>query len=95
MRKIGALAFILTIGVPLAALAQSHSQEDEAACTPDVMRLCQEFVPNRKEIVACMVAKKKDLSPECHAVFSRPASARRTADEERRNRRRPAAHAPQ
>ena len=94
MQKIGALAFLLTIGAPLAAFAQSHSQEDEAACTPDVMRLCQEFVPNRKEIIACMIEKKKDLSPACFAVFSRPASARR-ADEERRNRRRPTSHAPQ
>jgi hypothetical protein len=93
MRKLGALAFILTIGAPLAAFAQSHSQEDEAACTPDVMRLCQEFVPNRKQIISCMVTKKKDLSPECFAVFSRPASAR-AGDDERRSRRKPTSHAP-
>jgi hypothetical protein len=93
MRTIGVLAILLTIGAPSAALSQSdtHTQEDEAACTPDVMRLCQEFVPNRQAIIACMVQKKRDLSPECHAVFSRPPS-QRTSDEDRRRRRRPSQH---
>ncbi len=88
MRRLAALAAILTLGAPLAALAQSHSQEDEAACTPDVMRLCQQYIPNRPQIIACMVSKKNELSPACHLVFSRPPS--KAAAEERRPRRRPA-----
>jgi hypothetical protein len=93
MRTLGVLAVILIMGAPLAAWAQAetHTQEDEAACTPDVMRLCQEFVPNRQAIIACMVQKKRELSPECHTVFSRPPT-QRTSDDDRRRRRRPAQH---
>ena len=95
MRKLGALAVLLTIAAPFSAWSQSHTAEDEAACTPDVMRLCQQFVPNRQSIIACMVEKKRDLSPECFAVFSRPPSAQRAADEDRRRRRKsPGAHTP-
>lgn len=95
MRMLAALAVALALGAPSAALAQqAHSAEDEAACTPDVMRLCQEFIPNRKSIVACLVEKKKDLSPECNTVFSRPASSRAVEDSKRPARRKPIEHAP-
>ena len=96
MRKLGVLAVILTIGAPLAALSQeaTHTQEDEAACTPDVMRLCQEFIPNRQAIIACMVQKKRDLSADCHAVFSRPPAQRASEEDGSRRRRRPVQHAP-
>jgi hypothetical protein len=93
MRTLGALAVLLTVGAPFAALSQTHTQEDEAACTPDVMRLCQEHVPNRQAIIACMVQKKSELGPECFAVFSRPPS-QRASDDDRRSRRKPLSHAP-
>ena len=72
MRKAAALAVFLTINAPFAALAQSHTAEDEAACTPDVMALCQQYIPQRQDIIACLNAKKQELSPACFAVFSRP-----------------------
>jgi hypothetical protein len=84
MRTYAALALLLSIGAPGAAFAQqTHSAEDEAACTPDVMRLCQEFIPDRDAIVTCLIKKKKDMSPECTKVFSRP----RLGDNERRRQR--------
>jgi hypothetical protein len=77
MRKCAALAFMLLIGAPGAAFAQqSHSAEDEAACTPDVMRLCQQFIPNRDAIVGCLVKNRKQMSPECSRVFARPTTRR-------------------
>jgi hypothetical protein len=84
MLKYGALVAVLTIGAPLAALAQSHSPEDEAACTPDVLRLCQHFIPKRPEIIACLTERKNELSPPCYLVFSRP--AQKTEDERRRRK---------
>ena len=45
MRKLIGLAFIIAMSAPLPAFAQS--QEDQAACTPDVMRLCQQAIPDR------------------------------------------------
>jgi len=94
MRILGALAAILTIVAPLAALAQSHSPEDEAACTPDVMLLCQQHIPKRQEIIACLVERKSELGPECSRVFSRPASAQPQRAEERRRPRKAIDHAP-
>ena len=67
------------VAAPSSAFAQSHSQEDAAACTPDVFKLCSEFIPNEQNIVACLTKKKRQLSPACYQVFSRPASSRRTA----------------
>jgi hypothetical protein len=72
MRIYAAVAFLVLVGAPCAALAQNHSADDEAACTPDVMRLCQEFIPNRDAIIACLLQKKREMSPECTKVFSRP-----------------------
>ena len=95
MRMLGALTVLLTIAAPLSAMSQSHTAEDEAACSPDVMRLCQQYIPNRQHIIACMLDRKRDLSPECFAVFSRPPSAQRAADDERRRRRKaPSTHTP-
>jgi hypothetical protein len=86
MRRTAALAVLLAFSAPLSALAQTHSQEDEAACTPDVLRLCQQYIPKRPEIIACLVANKSDLSPACHEVFSRPPQK---AQESRRPPRKP------
>ena len=90
MLKWGALAAMLTIGAPLAALAQSHTPEDEAACTPDVIRLCQQFVPRRREIIACLDERRSELGADCFRVFSRPPPPQQV-DQERRARRKPAA----
>jgi hypothetical protein len=78
MRKLIGFAFILAIAAPLPAFAQS--QEDQAACTPDVMRLCQQAIPDRGRVVACLVRSKLQLSPACAGVFdrARTASVRKT-----------------
>jgi hypothetical protein len=82
MRKVAALAAFLAI-TPISALAQSHSAEDEAACTPDVMSLCQQYIPKRQEIIACLMTKKQELSPACSAVFSRPVAGKKAEDPRR------------
>ena len=95
MRKLGVLTVLLTIAAPFSAWSQTYSQEDEAACTPDVMRLCQQYIPNRQNIIACMVENKRNLGPECAAVFARPPSAQRATDDDRRRQRRaPSTHLP-
>ena len=78
MRRLIALAFMLAIAAPLPAFAQS--QEEQAACTPDVMRLCQQAIPDASRIVACLVRSKLQLSSACSRVFNRAraASVRKT-----------------
>ena len=43
--------------------------EMQQACTPDVMRLCNNDVPDVDKIVACMKRNRPNLSPACGAVF--------------------------
>jgi hypothetical protein len=69
------LAFIAVVVGLSAGPALAQSQEDAAACTPDVMRLCSQDIPDQSSIVACLVRSKLQLSPGCSAVFSRAHTA--------------------
>ena len=72
----GASAALLVVLVLSAgsAAAQGHSRADEDACTPDVYRLCGDYVPNQARIVSCLRAKRSRLSPACRAVMTRHGS---------------------
>jgi hypothetical protein len=59
-----ALPVGLLIGGINAASAEV-SQEVQQACTPDAMRLCSEFIPDRAKITACMMRKRRELSEAC------------------------------
>ena len=61
------------IGTPVLA-SDRGSMEDQLACTPDVYRLCSQYVPNENAIVACLKQNVKTLSPDCRRVFTRPDS---------------------
>jgi hypothetical protein len=50
------------------ASAQSSDAADR--CTGDVMRLCSEFVPDPDRIVACLKAKRRQLSPSCLSALT-------------------------
>jgi hypothetical protein len=62
---------------PAPALAQV-SPEVQQACTPDVMRLCNEFVPDVAKITACMNRKRAQVSATC-ANAIHPPRVRRVA----------------
>jgi hypothetical protein len=57
--------------------AAAYSQSDADACTPDAFRLCQQAIPDADRVRDCLMENRRNLSPACHAVFSRPQSARR------------------
>ncbi len=73
MRILSTIALIVTAMSPLPVLA--YTQEDANACTPDAMRLCSNFIPDEGRIAQCLVQNKKQLSPACTQVFSRPRAA--------------------
>jgi hypothetical protein len=79
-RMTAAIAFAI-FAVPTLALAQDRgSEKDQEACTPDVFRLCQEFIPNEAPIVACLKAKHAELSTACSLVmYPAPTAADTTA----------------
>jgi hypothetical protein len=65
-------AVILGVGVLLAPMAAARAQDAQSACTPDVFRLCSQFIPNRGPIVACLTRSRALLSPACRAFFKAP-----------------------
>jgi Cysteine rich repeat len=43
--------------------------EMQQACTPDVMRMCNDDVPDLERITACMKRNRANLSPACGAAM--------------------------
>jgi hypothetical protein len=64
-----ALSVALSIIGPNGAFAQQGTPEQQAACQPDVMRLCGNFIPDVDRIVACLKYNEPNLNPACHDVF--------------------------
>jgi hypothetical protein len=72
--------FICRLALPVCALlfcslhqagAQGTAPVDvEQICTPDAMRLCSEFVPDRAKVTACMKAKHAQISKECRVAMA-------------------------
>ena len=69
----------LMIMAPLSAYA--YTQEEADACTPDAMRLCQQAIPDPERVTQCLIDNKRNLSPACSNVFSRPHNAGATTRE--------------
>lgn len=69
------MAYPMLLGITLssvysAAVMAAGTDEQRAACTPDVFRLCSSEIPNVDHIMVCMTVKKASLSPACRAVFT-------------------------
>ena len=69
MRKLIAIAFMLTVTAPLSAIA--YTQEDVAACTPDAFRLCQQAFPDKSLVLQCLAKNRRQLNPACTLAFNR------------------------
>ena len=64
------IASAFLCGMSISAFGQDRgTQAEQEACTPDVMRLCNDFVPDEAQIVACLKAKKSQLTPACSQVL--------------------------
>ena len=55
--------------VQMSSVADHGSDADQAACTPDVFRLCWHAIPNESNIVACLKGQKRNLSAGCRSVI--------------------------
>jgi hypothetical protein len=73
----------ILIGGVVAANAQSEALQQ--ACTPDAMRLCQQFIPDRAKITRCMMSKRSQISAPCLAAMR--AEGHRRHEETRHHRR--------
>jgi hypothetical protein len=91
-KTVFALLCCLTLGARTALADGAVSQADEEACTPDVFRLCQDFIPNEAPIVACLEAKRSQLSPACAQVMYPPPPPGKTAPKSSRTHRSKSRH---
>jgi hypothetical protein len=75
------------IAVQIPAFAEEYrgTFEQQMACTPDVMRLCGDQIPDVNRIVACLQQNTALLGNACRAVFESNASAQPPASPRRRN----------
>jgi hypothetical protein len=53
----------------LPTAAQQWTPKQRAACDPDAMRLCNQYVPDVQRVSDCMSHYRRYLSPACRAVF--------------------------
>ena len=80
----GAIGLLFVAAVtPVAAQAPNAEQ----LCTPDVMRLCSEFIPNPDPIVRCLKAKRAQLSPGCHAALTPKGATKAKKRKKKKSRR--------
>ena len=77
------LGAAVALAVLLAGAGAASAQEEyrgtsdqQAACTPDVFRLCWDDIQNVSRIVACLRRQRPSLSPACRAVFDASAPTR-------------------
>jgi hypothetical protein len=64
----GLLTMLAVTAGSTPALAQAADAADK--CTPDVMRLCSEHIPDADRIVACLKAKRRQLSAPCLSALT-------------------------
>jgi hypothetical protein len=75
MRTIGGL--LLLVATMTITPAFAYTDEQVQACTPDVMRLCAEAIPDQARITQGMIQKKKQVSATCLQVMKKgPATSR-------------------
>jgi hypothetical protein len=54
---------------PVPIQVANDQDAQRTACTPDVFRLCGQFIPDVDGIVGCLRLQRPNLSPACRAVF--------------------------
>ena len=70
---------MIAAGLFLGALAawpssavRAETEQDREACTPEVHRLCGQYIPDREAIIGCLKRNMRNLNPACRKVMSRP-----------------------
>jgi len=56
--------------------AQDDSAEARRACTPDVFKLCSQFIPDADQITACLKQQRQNLSAGCKKVMAGRSASR-------------------
>src|SRR3982074_3584880 len=78
------LALTLTFLAPAPAAAQG-TINPEQACRDDAFRLCNDYIPDRNKVGACLRSKARALSRDCRTVIGGGGGTHRA--KQRRHRR--------
>jgi hypothetical protein len=63
------LGLLLAVGFGAAPAAAQGTPQQQQACTPDVMRLCNQFVPDVAKITVCMAHNRSKIGQACRDAF--------------------------
>jgi hypothetical protein len=63
------LGLVLAVGFAPAPAAAQGTPQQQQACTPDVMRLCNQFIPDVAKISVCMAHNRANISQACRDAF--------------------------
>ena len=69
-RVAATLGLAWALSLAAAPAGAQGTPEQQQACQPDAMRLCQEFIPDVPAITACMVKNRRQLSAPCRVFFT-------------------------
>ena len=84
MKTLVLVAFVSGL---LTAGAVAQTAEEQQACMDDAFRLCGAFIPDRARVTVCMIQKKDQVGPACHAVmahYGQPGNSAKAANNARR-----------
>lgn len=73
--SLGVATMMSAAALPARSEEYRGTWEQQMACTPDVMRLCSDRIPDVTRIVACLRENTASLGNSCRAVFESNASA--------------------
>ena len=76
VRRAAIMVLVLAGSASAGAQEYRGTQEQQAACTGDVFRLCWSAIPNVSQIVGCLQREKPRLSAGCRAVFDQNQNTR-------------------
>jgi len=62
-------ALLLGVVAGFVGFDRARAQTAEQACTPDAMRLCSQFIPDRARVTTCMMARRAEVSPACRLAM--------------------------
>ena len=86
---IGAAGLLLGLTLTCLSVAPAAAQQGtinpEQACRDDAFRLCNDFIPDRNKVGACLRSKARALSRDCRTVIGGGGGTHRA--KQRRHRR--------
>jgi len=64
------VALAVAVTLTSVAIASAETPEERQACTDDAFRVCQEAIPDRDRVFACLVQNSAALQPLCRNALA-------------------------